>query len=150
MSTILAQFHDHAMRRFAAGATILAAGEKSGVLLVLAEGTVEVRKDGVLVDQVREPGAVLGEIAALLDGVHTADVIAAEPASLYVVEQPLEFLRTHPEFHLHVSVLLAKRLGNLVKYLADVRAQYEGHDHIGMVDQVLETLLHRQPRKRGA
>lgn len=148
MASILDQFQNHPVRRFAAGETILVAGEKSGVLLVLADGVVEVRKDDVLVDTVKEPGAVLGEIAALLDDVHTADVIATQPSALYVIERPREFLRDHPEFHLHVSALLARRLGHLVKYLADVRAQYEGHDHIGMVDQVLDTLLHRQPRKR--
>jgi len=148
MVDLLSQFKDHAVRRFAAGEPVLVAGEKSGVLLVLAEGVVEVRKEGVLVDTVKEPGAVLGEIAALLDDVHTADVTAAQPSALYVIERPREFLRDHPEFHLHVSALLARRLGHLVKYLADVKAQYEGHDHIGMVDQVLDTLLHRQPRKR--
>jgi CRP/FNR family transcriptional regulator, cyclic AMP receptor protein len=149
MSDILAQFQGHSLRRYDTGQPILTAGEKSGLMLVLAEGAVEVRKDGVLVDLVKEPGAVLGEIAALLDGMHTADVTAAQPCALYVIEQPREFLRDHPEFHLHVSALLAKRLGNLVKYLADVKLQYEGHDHISMVDQVLDTLLHRQPRKRG-
>jgi hypothetical protein len=34
----------------------------------------------------------------------------------------------------------------LNRYLVDVKAQYEGHDHLGMVDEVLETLMHRQPR----
>ncbi len=66
-----------------------------------------------------------------------------------MIENPRAFLREHPDFHLHVSELLAKRLSNLVKYLADVKQQYEGHDHIGMVDTVLNSLLHRQPRKRG-
>jgi CRP-like cAMP-binding protein len=103
----------------------------------------------VVVDFVREPGAVFGEIAVLLDTGHSADVRAAEPSALYVIENPREYLREHPDFHLHVSELIARRLGALVKYLADVKQQYEGHDHLGMVDQVLETLVHRQPRKRG-
>lgn len=149
MSEILAQLQGHVVRRFEAGDTILTAGQQAGVLLVLIDGAVEVRKDGALIDLVKEPGAVLGEIAALLQSGHSADVIATLPSSLYVIENPRAFLREHPDFHLHVSALLAKRLGNLVKYLADVKHQYEGHDHIGMVDQVLDTLLHRQPRKRG-
>jgi hypothetical protein len=44
--------------------------------------------------------------------------------------------------------LLARRLDALNKYLVDVKQQFEGHDHIGMVDEVLDTLLHRQPRNR--
>jgi CRP-like cAMP-binding protein len=90
----------------------------------------------------------MGEIAALLNSGHSADVVAATPASLYVIEHPRAFLREHPDFHLHVSELLAKRLSNLVRYLADVKQQFADHDHIGMVDQVLDTLIHRQPRKR--
>ncbi len=44
--------------------------------------------------------------------------------------------------------MLARRLDSLNKYLVDVKHQFEGHDHIGMVDKVLEALLHRQPRER--
>jgi len=149
MSDLLATLSGHAIRRYEQGETILTAGQQAGVLLVLIDGAVEVRRDGVLVDLVKEPGAVLGEIAALLQSGHSADVLAALPSSLYVIETPREFLRAHPDFHLHVSALLAKRLSNLVAYLADVKRQFEGHDHLAMVDQVLDTLLHRQPRKRG-
>ena len=48
----------------------------------------------------------------------------------------------------HVCVLLARRLDSLTRYLVDVKQQFEGHDHIGMVDEVLEALLHRQPKER--
>jgi hypothetical protein len=30
-----------------------------------------------------------------------------------------------------------------------VKRQYEGHDHLGMVDEVIEALMHR-PRPRAA
>jgi len=40
--------------------------------------------------------------------------------------------------------LLSLRLFNLNQYLVDIKAQFEGHDHLGMVDQVLETLLNQQ------
>jgi CRP/FNR family cyclic AMP-dependent transcriptional regulator len=49
---------------------------------------------------------------------------------------------------LHICELLARRLDALNKYLVDVKQQFEGHDHLGMVDQVLETLMHRHPRPR--
>ncbi|HUG09557.1 MAG TPA: cyclic nucleotide-binding domain-containing protein [Opitutaceae bacterium] len=149
MSSILDLFQDHAVRRFAPGELILEGGKKAGILFVLLEGAIEVRKGSVVVDFVREPGAVFGEISALLNSGHTADVRAAEASALYVIEEPHKYLREHPEFHLHVSELLARRLSALVKYLTDVKQQYEGHDHLGMVDEVLETLVHRQPRKRG-
>ena len=149
MQPILELLKDHEIRRFAKGDVLMAHGGKEGILLVLVEGAIEVRKGDVVVDVVREPGAVFGEISALLNTGHSADVLAAEPSALYVIENPREFLRAHPDFHLHVSELVARRLGALVRYLADVKQQYEGHDHIGMVDQVLDTLVNRQPRKRG-
>jgi CRP/FNR family cyclic AMP-dependent transcriptional regulator len=148
MSELLLQLQDHPVRHYAAGESVLTAGANAGVLLVLISGALEVRKSDMLIDRVKEPGSVLGEIAALLSSGHSADVIATEPSSLYVIEQPRTYLREHPDFHLHVSELLAKRLGNLVRYLADVKQQFADHDHIGMVDQVLDTLIHRQPRKR--
>jgi hypothetical protein len=36
----------------------------------------------------------------------------------------------------------------LNKYLVDVKRQFEGHDHLSMVDEVLEVLAHRQRRPR--
>ena len=72
---------------------------------------------------------------------------AMEPAVLSVIGEPREFLIRHPEAGLYVAELLARRLDSLNKYLIDVKRQYEGHDHIGMVDEVLETLMHR-PRSR--
>jgi hypothetical protein len=71
-----------------------------------------------------------------------------EPSSFYIVENPRELLESSPAICLHVCELLARRLDALNNYLVDVKRQFEGHDHIGMVDQVLETLLHRQPRDR--
>jgi CRP-like cAMP-binding protein len=149
VNPILELLKDHEIRRLAPGDMLMEHGAKAGILFVLVEGAIEVRKGDVVVDFVREPGAVFGEISVLLDTGHSADVRAAEPSALYVIENPREYLREHPDFHLHVSELIARRLGALVKYLADVKQQYEGHDHLGMVDQVLETLVHRQPRKRG-
>jgi hypothetical protein len=32
----------------------------------------------------------------------------------------------------------------------DVKRQFVGHDHLAMVDEMLDTLMHRQPRKRVA
>jgi hypothetical protein len=44
-----------------------------------------------------------------------------------------------------VAELLAQRLNSVTGYLADLKRQYEDHDdHLGMVDEVLETLTHQQ------
>ena len=47
---------------------------------------------------------------------------------------------------MHVSEVLARRLDALNKYLVDVKQQFEGDDHLSMVDEVLEVLMNRQRR----
>ena len=136
------------MRRFDTGQVVIQQGEQSGFLYFLIEGGVEVLKDNVPVATTSEPGVVFGEMAALLGGNHTATVRAAKPCAFYLVENPREFLKAAPLVCLHVCELLARRLDALNKYLVDVKHQFEGHDHLGMVDEVLEALLHRQPRDR--
>jgi CRP/FNR family transcriptional regulator, cyclic AMP receptor protein len=148
MATILDSFDGFPERRFAAGEVLMAMEAQSGHMFVLISGAIEVVKKGVQVDFVREPGAVFGEISALLEVGHSAEVRAAEDSRVYVIAEPRQFLIDHPEVHLHVSELLARRVNNLVQYLSDVREQFVGHDHLGMVDQVLDRLTLRQARRR--
>ena len=53
---------------------VLTAGSKTGRLLFLKSGAVEVIKDGVQIANVSAPGSVFGDQAVLLDQPHTADV----------------------------------------------------------------------------
>jgi CRP/FNR family transcriptional regulator, cyclic AMP receptor protein len=121
-------------------------GSPSGRLLVLIQGKVEILRDNVRVAKASAPGAVFGEMSALLDCAHTASVRALIPSSFVIIENPRQFLGSSADASLHVAKLLAGRLDSLTKYPVDVKEQYEGHDHIGMVDEVLEMLMHRQPR----
>jgi CRP/FNR family transcriptional regulator, cyclic AMP receptor protein len=148
MSSILAHIQGGNVRRFDAGQVILEQGTRTGLLLFLIEGAVEVMKDGVRVATASQPGAVFGELAALLGGDHTATVRALEPTVVHAVENPRAFLESSPLVCLHVCELVARRLDLLNNYLVDVKQQFSGHDHLGMVDGVLDTLLHRQPSKR--
>ena len=148
MSSILDAVHDRELRRFNAGEVIIAQGTKTERLFFLVEGAVEILKDEVVVARASEPGAVFGDLAALLGGDHTATVRALEPSAFRVVEAPREFLHSSPQVCLYLCELLARRLDALNHYLLDVRQQFAGHDHLGMVDAVLDTLMHRQPRAR--
>lgn len=148
MAAILQLMQDREVCRFEIGQTILEQGGRTGRLYFLIEGEVEVVKDGVRVSTISQPGAAFGEIAALLEGDHTATVRALAPCAFFVIENARETLRTSPPICFHVCELLARRLDALTRYLVDVKQQFQGHDHIGMVDQVLESLLHRQPKGR--
>jgi len=148
MSAILEALRDHPVSRFAAGETILEQGGRSGLLYVLIEGAVEVTKDDVSVATASEPGAIFGDLAALLGVPHTAAVRATRASSFHVVTNPRTFLQESPPVCLHLCELLARRLDAVNTYLVDVKQQFAGHDHLAMVDGVLDTLMHRQPRRR--
>ncbi len=148
MSPILEALQGREIHPFTEGDLIIKEGTRTDCLFFLIRGTVEVVKNGVPVALASEPGVVFGEMAVLLGGGHTASVKAESACEFYIVENSSEFLKASPALCLHVCKLLAQRLDALNKYLVDVKRQFEGHDHLGMVDEVLETLLHRQPRNR--
>jgi CRP-like cAMP-binding protein len=147
MASILPACRELPIRDFAAGEVVISEGTPSGVLYILASGAVEVVKGDVPIVTVTEPGALFGEMSVLLDLPHTATVRALEPSTLHVAEDPLGFLHANPEIAFELSRLLARRLNFVNGYLVDVKRQFEGSgDHLAMVDEVLETLVHHQGR----
>ena len=55
------------------------------------------------------------------------------------------FLKSHPEIAFFLGRLLVERLNAATTYLVDLKLQFEGHgSHLGMVGEVLETLIHQQ------
>ena len=145
MQEILRHCAGLSQRSFERGEIVLEDGTKTGLLFILAEGSVEVLKGEVQITTVAEPGAFLGEISALLGLPHTATVKTLEPSRFFVVEKPTEFLRSQPEIALSLSRLLAQRLNYVTGYLVDLKTQFEGsQDHLGMVDEILESLVHHQ------
>jgi CRP-like cAMP-binding protein len=136
------------LQAFAAGETVIEQGSETGALYILVHGAVEVVKDGISVAKSTESGAIFGDLSALLSVPHTAVVRALTASRFHVVADARGFLRDNPALCLHLCELLARRLDSVNKYLVDVKRQFTGHDHLGMVDEMLETLMHRQPKKR--
>ena len=148
MPSILELIHGGDVRHFDAGQVVIEQGERTELLFFLIEGAVEVVKDGVQVATASQPGAVFGEISALLGGNHTATVRALKPCTFHVVQNPRDFLESSPIVCLHVCELVARRLDAVNKYLVDVKQQFQGNEHLGMREDVLETLMHRHRVKR--
>lgn len=148
MSAILEILREYPIRRFAPGEVVVEQGTTSGLLFFLIEGAVEVVKDDVVVASAAQPGAIFGDLSALLGEPHTATVRAVRECAFHVVADPRAFLQRTPQASMHLCELLARRLDAVNKYLVDVQQQFAGHDHLGMVDDVLDTLMHRQPRPR--
>ena len=132
-------------RSFAAGDVLFEDGATSSVMYILIEGELEVCKGGFRIRTVSEPGALFGEVAALLGIPHTATVRALTACRVHTVDDPSAFLRSRGDVTYGVAELLAQRLHSLTTYLVDLKRQYEDHEgHLSMVDEVLETLSHHQ------
>lgn len=130
-----------------AGDTIFEQGTHSGFLVFLLEGSVEVVKDGMIVDHESRPGSVYGELSILLENPHMAEVRAATDSVIVKVENPLEFFVEHPEITLQVCRTIAERLTAATRYLVDVRRQFSKDEgHLAMMDKILTTLIHRNPK----
>lgn len=132
-------------KSFAAGEIVLHEGERKGVLYILIEGEVEILKGDVQVNTVADPGGVFGEMSVLLDAPHMATVRTLAPSRFHVAEDATAFLTSDPEIAVTIGRLLARRLHSMVTYLVDLKRQFEGYeDHLGIVDEVLESLVHQQ------
>ena len=130
---------------FATGAVLLPEGGKTGILYVLIDGEVEILKGDFQVDTASESGAIFGEVSVLLDMPHMATVRALTPLRAYKIENAVDFLHSQPKIALEVARLLAQRLNGVTNYLVDLKHQFEDErSHLGMVDEVLETLVHQQ------
>jgi len=127
-----------------AGQYLMSQGEMTDSIYFLLEGAVRVTKDGYDVAVITDRGAVFGEMSILLEYQHTASVQCLEDSRFYHIEHPKKYLEEHPRLIWHIAQILGMRLFNLNQYLVDVKRQYEGHDHLHMVDEVLEALLNQQ------
>ncbi|MBN9311174.1 MAG: cyclic nucleotide-binding domain-containing protein [Devosia sp.] len=145
MQAVLAFTEDLPKLRHDTGDILITEGPASGVLYILVEGAVEVLRGDVRVSLVDEPGAVFGEISALLGSAHSATVRAIEPSVVHRIEDAESFLQLRPEIVFHVARILARRLIDATTYLADIKHQFADRtDHLGMVDEVLEALVNQQ------
>jgi CRP-like cAMP-binding protein len=106
-----------------------------------------VRKGDVLIAEIYEPGAVFGDMAFLLKSEPTATVRALTPCTFRHVADPASYFREQPAAALHMAEILARRLDSLNRYLVDIKNQFTDRaDHLGIIDEVLDSLMHKHPR----
>ena len=133
---------------FQPGEVVLAAGSTTGRLFVLRRGAVEIMRDGIQIARVSEPGTVFGELAALLEKPHTADVRAIERSEFHVGDADT-LLAENPTASLYLAKLLARRLDSANTALLDVKRQVETskpHDIIAKSVAKVEELLNSADR----
>ena len=110
------------------GETVIAAGTKTGRLLILRKGAVTIRKNGTVIAEVKEPGAVIGELSALLNQPHTADVQTLEASEFRVAQADL--LVEDPVVLLYVAAILAQRLNLANHAVIELKSQIQLHHMI--------------------
>ena len=125
------------MVRLQAGETALTSGSKTGRLLVLRSGSVEVIKDGAQIAKVSTPGAVFGELAVLLDQAHTADVRALEQSDFYVANAAT-LLAHDSAVPLYVAVILAQRLDGANQALVELKRQLRAGEPSSVISETVE------------
>ena len=123
---------------YRAGDTILSAGSKSGKLLILKDGTVGVVQKGVEIARVAEPGAVFGELSALLDQPHTADVRALADSVLYVADAAVP--AKDPALLLQIARILARRIVEANKSLVELKNQLQTGQSPSAVSKLLQRI----------
>jgi CRP/FNR family cyclic AMP-dependent transcriptional regulator len=145
MKSIL-EICDPAKRKdVAAGTVLLSEGNTSGHIYVLAEGRIEVLRGNTQVAVVSEPGSVFGEMSVLLNTPHTATVRALSAVTVYAYADAAGFMQSDPRIAFVIARLLAQRLNSATTYLVDLKRQYAGQgNHLGMVSDVLASLIHQQ------
>jgi CRP/FNR family cyclic AMP-dependent transcriptional regulator len=147
-ATIADHCADLPVETFPAGHVLLGEGARTGRLYVLIEGEVQVLKGDFEINRVSDRGAIFGDMSVLLDIDHMATVRTLSPCRLHLSQDGDRFLRSHPEVAYLLASTLAQRLNGVTTYLVDLKRQFESErSHLGMVDEILETLLTEQRRE---
>ena len=121
------------------GATVFAEGSKTGRLLILKSGAVAIVKDGTEIATVAEPGAVFGELSALLDQPHSADVRALEASEFHVADAAT-LLGQDPTALLYVAMVLARRVDAANHALLELKDQLAAGEPVGLIDATLDKI----------
>jgi len=145
MRSILEHCAGARRQRLEPGAILLEEQERTGRLFVLIEGDVEVLRGNTQIAVVKEPGSIFGEMSILLNVPHTATVKARSAVEVHIFEEAPQFLLSDPEIAFFIAQLLAQRLNAATTYLVDLKRQFaDQNNHLEMVGEVLESLVHQQ------
>jgi CRP/FNR family transcriptional regulator, cyclic AMP receptor protein len=124
------------LESFDAGETVFVEGTKTGRLLILKSGAVSIFKGDVEFAQVNEPGAVFGELSALLDAPHSADIRTLEKSEFHVADAAT--LLQDPTALLYVTVVLARRIDAANQGLLQLKIMLEAGEPRGLIDKTLD------------
>jgi CRP/FNR family cyclic AMP-dependent transcriptional regulator len=144
LDDVLALTADLPERTLTVGESVYIEGDRSGTVLVLVAGELEIERGGVVMHRHAVPGSFVGEIGALLGEPRSATVTAIKPSVIREIGNPDEFFAAHPQLGLEVARQLAARLARLTAYVADVQRQFgDRDDHLGVFGELLSRIAAR-------
>ena len=124
------------LKTFEAGETVFGEGTKTGRLMFLKSGGVSIMKGEIEFAQVTEPGSVFGELSALLDVPHSADVVTLEASEFHVADAAT--LLKDPVALLYITVVLARRIDAANQGLLQLKVMLAAGEPKGLIDQALD------------
>ena len=126
------------LESYGAGETVFAEGTKTGRLLILKSGAVSIVKSGTEIAEVAEPGAVFGELSALLDQPHGADVRTLEGCEFHVADAA--HCWPDPAALLYVTMILARRVDAANAAFVELKSQIEAGAPPGLIEQTIDRI----------
>ena len=111
MSSLHMLRHDAEAKAYHEGQAVFACDDPATEMYVVAEGAVEIRLGGLVLERV-EAGGIIGEMALIEHLPRSASAVAVEPSKLVPIDQErfLYLVRNHPYFAIEVMKVLAHRL----------------------------------------
>jgi CRP-like cAMP-binding protein len=100
---------------------------------------VAIFKDGIEIAKVTESGAVFGELSALLDQPHTADVRALETTQFHVANADA-LLVHNPMALLYVGAVLARRLDAANRIVIELKSQLQAGEPRSAIEKTIQKM----------
>jgi CRP/FNR family cyclic AMP-dependent transcriptional regulator len=141
MASVLALTRSQPQRMLNAGEALITEGDAGGELYVLETGRLTVERDGIVIANIADPGALIGEMSVLLGVDHSATVRADGPSTVRVIEDAVSFLERTPLMALHVATLACERLDRTSALVVQLRKEAdEKADDPGMWSRIFSAL----------
>ena len=114
---------------------IIKEGRREPKVFVLISGKVVIKAKDYEIAMIDAPGAIFGEISALMGSTPVATVTTVEPSSFYIIEDFMDFIHKNPEACVAVAQVLACRVVNMNNHLVHIK------DEINSLQKGLENYL---------
>src|SRR5271168_875778 len=124
------------LQTYDAGETVFTEGTKTGRLLILKSGSVSIVRSGIEIATVSKPGAVFGELSALLDEPHSADVRVLETSEFHVADAA-SLLEQDPAALLYIAVVLARRMDDANRAFFELKTQLAAGAPPGLIEKTM-------------